>query len=95
MLCANLEQNYLHFVMLFCACWSILDLSVTPSLCLILRPSFHLSISFPPSVATLLGCLEVLLIRMCRAFNVNNSTIFFNGKFAPPHFFKALGEDQT
>uniref|UniRef100_A0A3Q3E4P9 RAR-related orphan receptor C b n=1 Tax=Labrus bergylta TaxID=56723 RepID=A0A3Q3E4P9_9LABR len=39
------------------------------------------------------GCLEVLLIRMCRAFNVNNSTIFFNGKFAPAHFFKALGCD--
>uniref|UniRef100_A0A8C9Y7Y9 RAR-related orphan receptor C b n=1 Tax=Sander lucioperca TaxID=283035 RepID=A0A8C9Y7Y9_SANLU len=39
------------------------------------------------------GCLEVLLIRMCRAFNVNNSTIFFNGKFAPAQFFKALGCD--
>lgn len=41
-----------------------------------------------------LGCLEVLLIRMCRAFNSNNSTIFFNGKFASAPFFKALGEDQ-
>uniref|UniRef100_A0A3Q2YH36 RAR-related orphan receptor C b n=1 Tax=Hippocampus comes TaxID=109280 RepID=A0A3Q2YH36_HIPCM len=39
------------------------------------------------------GCLEVLLIRMCRAFNVNNSSIFFNGKFASPQFFKALGCD--
>uniref|UniRef100_A0A665X046 RAR-related orphan receptor C b n=1 Tax=Echeneis naucrates TaxID=173247 RepID=A0A665X046_ECHNA len=39
------------------------------------------------------GCLEVLLIRMCRAFNVNNSTIFFNGKFASAPFFKALGCD--
>ncbi|KAM9789518.1 nuclear receptor ROR-beta-like [Neosynchiropus ocellatus] len=39
------------------------------------------------------GCLEVLLIRMCRAFNVNNNTIFFNGKFASPQFFKALGCD--
>ncbi|XP_051943545.1 nuclear receptor ROR-beta-like isoform X2 [Hippocampus zosterae] len=39
------------------------------------------------------GCLEVLLIRMCRAFNVNNSSIFFNGKFALPQFFKALGCD--
>uniref|UniRef100_A0A8C4I800 RAR-related orphan receptor C b n=1 Tax=Dicentrarchus labrax TaxID=13489 RepID=A0A8C4I800_DICLA len=39
------------------------------------------------------GCLEVLLIRMCRAFNVNNSSIFFNGKFAPAQFFKALGCD--
>lgn len=56
--------------------------------------SLHLSMSLRLSVATLSGCLEVLLIRMCRAFNVNNSTIFFNGKFAPAHFFKALGEDQ-
>ncbi|TNN78133.1 Nuclear receptor ROR-beta [Liparis tanakae] len=39
------------------------------------------------------GCLEVLLIRMCRAFNVNNNTIFFNGKFAQAQFFKALGCD--
>ncbi|XP_034051803.1 nuclear receptor ROR-beta-like [Gymnodraco acuticeps] len=39
------------------------------------------------------GCLEVLLIRMCRAFNVNNSSIFFNGKLAPAQFFKALGCD--
>lgn len=30
---------------------------------------------------------------MCRVFNVNNSTIFFNGKFAPAQFFKALGEN--
>lgn len=29
---------------------------------------------------------------MCRVFNVNNGTIFFNGKFAPAQFFKALGE---
>ncbi|CAG07758.1 unnamed protein product, partial [Tetraodon nigroviridis] len=40
------------------------------------------------------GCLEVLLIRMCRVFNVNNGTIFFNGKFAPAQFFKALGENR-
>ncbi|XP_010885788.1 nuclear receptor ROR-beta-like isoform X2 [Esox lucius] len=39
------------------------------------------------------GCLEVLLIRMCRAFNVNNNTIFFDGKFASAQFFKALGCD--
>nr|XP_020471824.1 nuclear receptor ROR-beta-like [Monopterus albus] len=39
------------------------------------------------------GCLEVLLIRMCRAFNVNNNTIFFNGKFASAQVFKALGCD--
>lgn len=54
----------------------------------------HHSISLVLSMATILGCLEVLLIRMCRAFNVNNSTIFFNGKFASAQFFKALGKDQ-
>lgn len=56
--------------------------------------SVHLSMPLPLSVASLSGCLEVLLIRMCRVFNVNNSTIFFNGKFASPQFFKALGEDR-
>lgn len=55
------------------------SLSISPCLCFCLRP-------------TSAGCLEVLLIRMCRVFNVNNGTLFFNGKFAPPHFFKALGE---
>uniref|UniRef100_A0A3B3DU93 RAR-related orphan receptor C b n=1 Tax=Oryzias melastigma TaxID=30732 RepID=A0A3B3DU93_ORYME len=39
------------------------------------------------------GCLEVLLIRMCRAFNSSSSTIFFNGKFAAAQLFKALGCD--
>ncbi|TSQ01598.1 Nuclear receptor ROR-beta [Bagarius yarrelli] len=36
------------------------------------------------------GCLEVLLIRMCRAYNSINNTIFFDGKFASPQLFKAL-----
>ncbi|XP_051984566.1 nuclear receptor ROR-beta-like isoform X2 [Xyrauchen texanus] len=39
------------------------------------------------------GCLEVLLIRMCRAYNSSNNTIFFDGKFASPQLFKALGCD--
>ncbi|KAG7266563.1 hypothetical protein CRUP_011148 [Coryphaenoides rupestris] len=39
------------------------------------------------------GCLEVLLIRMCRAFNASNGSIFFDGKFASASFFKALGCD--
>lgn len=94
-LCANLGHSYLHCLILFCARWSIL----APALFLLRPPS-----SPPPSVhlhvfASIcgypVGCLEVLLIRMCRAFNVNNGTIFFNGKFAPAHFFKALGEDLT
>uniref|UniRef100_A0AAY4D2W4 RAR-related orphan receptor C b n=1 Tax=Denticeps clupeoides TaxID=299321 RepID=A0AAY4D2W4_9TELE len=39
------------------------------------------------------GCLEVLLIRMCRAYNPSNNTMFFDGKFASPQLFKALGCD--
>ncbi|CDQ57502.1 unnamed protein product [Oncorhynchus mykiss] len=39
------------------------------------------------------GCLEVLLIRMCRAFNATTNTMFFNGKFASAQLFKALGCD--
>ncbi|XP_007242005.3 RAR-related orphan receptor C b [Astyanax mexicanus] len=39
------------------------------------------------------GCLEVLLIRMCRAYNSANNTMFFDGKFASPQLFKALGCD--
>uniref|UniRef100_A0A8C1MWK6 RAR-related orphan receptor C b n=1 Tax=Cyprinus carpio TaxID=7962 RepID=A0A8C1MWK6_CYPCA len=37
------------------------------------------------------GCLEILLIRMCRAYNSSNNTMFFDGKFASPQLFKALG----
>ncbi|XP_062843508.1 RAR-related orphan receptor C b [Trichomycterus rosablanca] len=39
------------------------------------------------------GCLEVLLIRMCRAYNSSNNTMFFDGKYASPQLFKALGCD--
>lgn len=93
--CAPIWVKIIYiFVVLFCASWSILAPLCLYLLLPLLFPSLHLSISLPLSVATLSGCLEVLLIRMCRAFNVNNSTIFFNGKFAPAQFFKALGEDQ-
>uniref|UniRef100_A0A665UUC7 Nuclear receptor ROR-beta-like n=1 Tax=Echeneis naucrates TaxID=173247 RepID=A0A665UUC7_ECHNA len=39
------------------------------------------------------GCMDVLLIRMCRAYNPINNTLFFDGKFAPAQLFKALGCD--
>uniref|UniRef100_A0A671XJE1 RAR-related orphan receptor C a n=1 Tax=Sparus aurata TaxID=8175 RepID=A0A671XJE1_SPAAU len=39
------------------------------------------------------GCLDVLLIRMCRAYNPINNTLLFNGKFASAQLFKALGCD--
>uniref|UniRef100_A0A8C7MSF0 RAR-related orphan receptor C a n=1 Tax=Oncorhynchus kisutch TaxID=8019 RepID=A0A8C7MSF0_ONCKI len=39
------------------------------------------------------GCLDVLLIRMCRAYNPINNTILFDSKFASAQTFKALGCD--
>ncbi|KAF6726370.1 Nuclear receptor ROR-beta [Oryzias melastigma] len=39
------------------------------------------------------GCMDVLLIRMCRAYNPINNTLFFDGKFASAQLFKALGCD--
>lgn len=44
------------------------------------------------SMVAFAGCLEVLLIRMCRAFNANTNTMFFDGKFASAQLFKALGK---
>ncbi|KAL2090049.1 hypothetical protein ACEWY4_014737 [Coilia grayii] len=39
------------------------------------------------------GCLDVLLIRMCRAYNPVHNTLLFDGKFANAQLFKALGCD--
>uniref|UniRef100_A0A8C6S975 RAR-related orphan receptor C a n=1 Tax=Neogobius melanostomus TaxID=47308 RepID=A0A8C6S975_9GOBI len=39
------------------------------------------------------GCMDVLLIRMCRAYNPINNTMLFDGKFATAQLFKALGCD--
>ncbi|KAM9475075.1 RAR-related orphan receptor C a [Clarias gariepinus] len=39
------------------------------------------------------GCLSVLLIQMCRAYNPVNHTLLFDGKFASVQLFKALGCD--
>uniref|UniRef100_A0A3Q0RGG8 RAR related orphan receptor A n=1 Tax=Amphilophus citrinellus TaxID=61819 RepID=A0A3Q0RGG8_AMPCI len=39
------------------------------------------------------GSLEVVLLRMCRVFDSQNNTVFFDGKFAGPEVFKALGCD--
>ena len=40
----------------------------------------------------LIGCLEVVLVRMCRAFNPLNNTVLFEGKYGGMQMFKALGE---
>uniref|UniRef100_A0A672N6G5 Nuclear receptor ROR-beta-like n=1 Tax=Sinocyclocheilus grahami TaxID=75366 RepID=A0A672N6G5_SINGR len=39
------------------------------------------------------GCLEVVLVRMCRAFNPLNNTVLFEGKYGGMQIFKALGCD--
>ncbi|XP_037604979.1 nuclear receptor ROR-alpha A-like isoform X2 [Sebastes umbrosus] len=39
------------------------------------------------------GSLEVVLVRMCRLFDTQNNTVYFDGKFAGPEVFKALGCD--
>ncbi|XP_060763594.1 nuclear receptor ROR-beta isoform X2 [Neoarius graeffei] len=39
------------------------------------------------------GCLEVVLVRMCRAFNPLNNTVLFEGKYGGIQIFKALGCD--
>lgn len=43
------------------------------------------------SSLALLGCLEVVLVRMCRAFNPLNNTVLFEGKYGGMQMFKALG----
>uniref|UniRef100_A0A3Q2DLK2 RAR related orphan receptor A n=1 Tax=Cyprinodon variegatus TaxID=28743 RepID=A0A3Q2DLK2_CYPVA len=39
------------------------------------------------------GSLEVILVRMCRVFDPQNNTVYFDGKFAGPDVFKSLGCD--
>uniref|UniRef100_A0A4W3HAX3 RAR-related orphan receptor A, paralog a n=1 Tax=Callorhinchus milii TaxID=7868 RepID=A0A4W3HAX3_CALMI len=39
------------------------------------------------------GSLEVVFVRMCRAFDPQNSTVYFDGKYAGPDVFKSLGCD--
>lgn len=50
----------------------------------------NVKISVPPPV--LPGCLEVVLVRMCRAFNPLNNTVLFEGKYGGMQMFKALGK---
>lgn len=45
-------------------------------------------------VSVHLGSMEIVLVRMTRMFNVENSTVFFDGKFASTELFKSLGEEQ-
>ena len=66
-------------------------------LCAVCSSSFPLPLSPPLHLYGLFtvsssGCLDVLLIRMCRAYNPINNTILFDSKFASAQTFKALGE---
>lgn len=66
------------------------------------RPcAFYFFLPFGQSVAVglkrplspaLPGCLEVVLVRMCRAFNPLNNTVLFEGKYGGMQMFKALGK---
>lgn len=40
------------------------------------------------------GAMEVVLVRMCRAYNADNDTVFFEGKYGGVELFRALGEGQ-
>uniref|UniRef100_A0A8C5DJU2 Nuclear receptor ROR-alpha-like n=1 Tax=Gouania willdenowi TaxID=441366 RepID=A0A8C5DJU2_GOUWI len=39
------------------------------------------------------GSLEVIFVRMCRVFDSEKNAVFFDGKFARPQVFEALGCD--
>ncbi|XP_036442118.1 nuclear receptor ROR-alpha B isoform X1 [Colossoma macropomum] len=39
------------------------------------------------------GSLEVVFVRMCRAYDFQNNTVYFDGKYASPEVFKSLGCD--
>uniref|UniRef100_A0A8B9V9M5 RAR related orphan receptor C n=1 Tax=Anas zonorhyncha TaxID=75864 RepID=A0A8B9V9M5_9AVES len=39
------------------------------------------------------GAMEVVLVRMCRAFNPENRTVLFEGKYAGTELFRSLGRD--
>lgn len=36
----------------------------------------------------------MVLVRMCRAYNASNHTVFFEGKYGGVELFRALGEKQ-
>ncbi|KAM4860534.1 nuclear receptor ROR-gamma isoform 3-T3 [Thomomys bottae] len=37
------------------------------------------------------GAMEVVLVRMCRAYNADNHTVYFEGKYGGMELFRALG----
>ena len=53
------------------------------------KQAFSLLLS---SSSPLSGSMEVVLVRMSRLFNTENSTVFFDRKFAGTELFKSLGE---
>lgn len=55
--------------------------------------SKYITLSLKQSLSPVLpGCLEVVLVRMCRAFNSLNNTVLFEGKYGGMQMFKALGK---
>ncbi|NXF55579.1 RORA protein, partial [Oceanites oceanicus] len=45
----------------------------------------------PSRCRAVAGAMEVVLVRMCRAFNSDNRTVFFEGKYAGTELFRSLG----
>ncbi|XP_076880012.1 nuclear receptor ROR-alpha B [Brachyhypopomus gauderio] len=39
------------------------------------------------------GSLEVVFVRMCRAYDSKNNTVYFDGRYAGPEVFRSLGCD--
>lgn len=51
-------------------------------------PGATLAVPIPVAMA---GAMEVVLVWMCRAFNPDNRTVFFEGKYAGAELFRSLG----
>lgn len=81
-------ESQLFFVFMHGCVFVFAYFSTLPSLLLLLFPPLHLLYGVDPP-----GCLDVLLIRTCRVYNPVNNTLLFDGKYASPQLFKALGCD--
>lgn len=55
--------------------------------------NWSLSFHSQTYVVSVSGSLEVVFIRMCRAFDSQNNTVYFDGKYASPEVFKSLGKE--
>ncbi|XP_019328118.1 PREDICTED: tudor and KH domain-containing protein [Aptenodytes forsteri] len=59
------------------------------------HPNVGSLLESPTSSGVEIGAMEVVLVRMCRAFNSDNRTVFFEGKYAGAELFRSLEERLT